>query len=81
MTILSAKDDHEGKTDIVLECNRCDASEDFTVPTNGFTKWMIHGVPIQVAMPSVGADDRESILLGWCTYCVDEVYASFGEDE
>ena len=50
------------------------------VATDGVAAWL-KGVPIQVAFPDLGLDERETLLSGFCSTAWDQLTDTDPEDD
>jgi hypothetical protein len=53
---------------VVTTCPVCETGHVVTVPLAGYIAWT-SGVFIQVALPTLSADDRERLMSGTCPKC------------
>ena len=54
-------------------CNFCGRIKNINIPDDEYNAYM-QGVKIQVAMPSLTADERELFISGMCENCWDEMF-------
>jgi hypothetical protein len=54
-------------------CMRCGQVKSIALPDAGFAAWQA-GELIQVALPTVSADDRELLISGICGPCFDAMF-------
>lgn len=54
--------------EIDVRCPFCGKKYTVKVPETGYKKWQ-EGTLIQLAMPDVSPEDRESLISGICTTC------------
>ena len=56
-------------------CRRCGMLHDIDAPTRGWIDWQ-EGELIQVALPTLTADERELLISGTCGTCFDRMFPS-----
>lgn len=67
---------HQGETVLVKRaCPFCDNLVQVEAPTSGFEAWT-RGTPIQTALPSLSAENRELLLTGICPSCWKETFST-----
>ena len=65
-------------TMINATCHMCHVTHQIVVPEDGYNAWA-HGVAIQVALPSLSADDRELLISDTCGPCFDKLFGMEGD--
>ena len=56
-----------------IKCMLCKKEHIIDMPRSGYDAWC-RGVPIQDALPTLSADDRELLISGICGKCYDEAF-------
>lgn len=59
---------------VARQCPFCGKKYNVEVPEKGFLDWYEGGELIQVAMPNVSAEVRESLISGMCEDCQKSVF-------
>ena len=60
-------------TTISTACRHCGTLHDIDAPTRGWIDWQ-EGELIQVAMPTLTAEERELLISGTCDTCWDKMF-------
>ena len=62
------------KYQLSIKCHICGEVNTFTVPVQGFDKYMLTDICIQDALPTVPAEQREMIMTTTCPKCWDAMF-------
>ena len=54
-------------------CRSCKKDNRLEIAERDYKRWL-SGVPIQMAMPRLSADDRELLVSGICGKCFDKMF-------
>lgn len=61
-------------------CPRCHKLQIIEVDASQYNDWMA-GKNIQIAFPTLSADDREVLMSGICPKCWEEIFPPEDEDD
>lgn len=61
-------------TIVTNRCPFCGANNEVTVNSRQLMAWMVDNIPIQVAMPDLPTEDRETLISGICKPCQKKVF-------
>lgn len=61
------------RREIKVKCMFCKEEHIIEAPVGGYDAWR-NGKPIQDALPTLSADDRELLISGICGKCYDKVF-------
>lgn len=70
---IKHNDINKNEIDISVKCPFCGTVSEITVSKDSFMTWQM-GEMIQMAMPELGADEREILVSGLCLKCQAEVF-------